>query len=440
MLKIYNSLTNKIEEFKPIESPQVLIYVCGPTVYDHIHIGNARPIIFFDMLKRYLEVIGYQVTYATNITDVDDKIINRAIEVGKSESVIAEKYLQETLKLFPKMNIKTPDIMPRATHYIDDMISYIDDLVQKGYAYELDGDVYFRVSKIDEYGEISKQNIDQLIEGARIDVNQKKEDPKDFNLWKKTDLGIAYPSKWSKGRPGWHTECAVMNYQLFNRQLDIHGGGMDLKFPHHENENAQSIAHSNYGLSKYWIHSAFVDLSNVKMSKSLGNVISVKDLEKDYDLLSYRLLILAHHYQQPISYSEELMKQYDNELTRIKRTLKKAHIKLDLNKVLFDDEKLDKDSLIKFYHEMNNNLNTPNVMTIIYELIKSINKESDLSKLLRFYNSLVMILKILGFEYKFDKLKNEDRDLFKAWEQARVAKNYELADQYRLELQKKELV
>lgn len=440
MLKIYNSLTNKIEEFKPIESPQVLIYVCGPTVYDHIHIGNARPIIFFDMLKRYLEVIGYKVIYATNITDVDDKIINRAIEEGKSESFIAEKYLQETLKLFPKMNIKTPDMMPRATHYIDDMISYIDDLVQRGYAYELDGDVYFRVSKIDEYGEISKQNIDQLIEGARIDVNQKKEDPKDFNLWKKTDLGIAYPSKWSKGRPGWHTECAVMNYQLFNRQLDIHGGGMDLKFPHHENENAQSIAHSNYGLSKYWMHSAFVDLSNVKMSKSLGNVISVKDLEKDYDLLSYRLLILAHHYQQPISYSEELMKQYDNELTRIKRTLKKAHIKLDLNKVEFDDEKLDKDSLIKFYHEMNNNLNTPNVMTIIYELIKSINKESDLSKLLRFYNSLVMILKILGFEYKFDKLKNEDRDLFKAWEQARVAKNYELADQYRLELQKKELV
>ena len=440
MLHIFNSKTNKIEKFVPNNYPNVLMYVCGPTVYDHIHIGNARPIIFFDMLKRYLEVIGYKVKYVTNITDVDDKIINRAIDEGKTEKEIAEYFTQETKKLFPKLNVKTPDVMPKATDYIDDMVNYIDNLIQKGYAYEHNGDVYFRVSKIRSYGEISRQNIDKLLEGARIEVSDIKEDPKDFNLWKKTDVGIAYDSKWSKGRPGWHTECAVMNHEIFNQELDIHGGGIDLKFPHHENENAQSIAHNGHGLSKYWMHSAFINLTDTKMSKSLGNVISVIDLEKDYDLIAYRLLVLAHHYQQPINYSDELMKQYQDEYNKIYRALKNAFMKFELANYEVDEDLLDKPSLIKFYEEMNQNLNTPNAITVVYELVKSVNKKKDLTELGKYYNSLIMILKILGFDFEFKKLSNEDRNLFNKWNEARSQKDFQTADKYRALLQEKGLI
>jgi cysteinyl-tRNA synthetase len=416
------------------------MYVCGPTVYDHIHIGNARPIIFFDMLKRYLEVIGYKVKYVTNITDIDDKIINRAISENKTEKEIAEHFTKETKKLFPKLNVKTPDMMPKATHYINDMIEYIDNLIEKGFAYEIDGDVYFRVSKVKEYGIISKQNIDKLFEGARIDVSDVKEDPKDFNLWKKTDVGIAYDSKWSQGRPGWHTECAVMNHLIFNEQLDIHGGGIDLKFPHHENENAQSIAHNGHGLSKYWMHSAFINLTDTKMSKSLGNVISVIDLEKDYDLMAYRLLVLAHHYQQPINYSDELMKQYQDEYNKINRALKNSFIKFELENIEIDEDELDVDSLKRFYNEMNQNLNTPNAITIVYELVKSVNREKDLQQLMKYYNSLIMILKILGFEFNFERLSQEDRELFKMWNEARANRDFKTADKYREILQKKGLI
>ena len=440
MLHIFNSKSNKIEKFVPNNYPNVLMYVCGPTVYDHIHIGNARPIIFFDMLKRYLEAIGYKVTYATNITDIDDKIINRAIDEGKTEKEIANHFIIETKKLFPKLNVKTPDLMPKATDYINHMVEYIDNLVQKGFAYEKDGDVYFRVSKIQEYGEISRQNIDKLFGGARIEISDIKEDTKDFNLWKKTDIGIAYDSKWGKGRPGWHTECAVMNHEIFNQELDIHGGGIDLKFPHHENENAQSIAHNGHGLSKYWMHSAFINLTDTKMSKSLGNVISVVDLEKDYDLIAYRLLVLAHHYQQPINYSDDLMKQYQDEYNKINRALKNAFVKFELENIEIDEDLLDKDSLVKFYNEMNQNLNTPNAITVVYELVKSVNREKDLTELQKYYNSLIMILKILGFEFAFKKLTKEDKDTFNKWNEARSKKDFETADKYRALLQEKGLI
>lgn len=440
MLKIYNSKTNKIEEFVPNNYPYVLMYVCGPTVYDHIHIGNARPIIFFDMLKRYLEAIGYKVKYASNLTDIDDKIINRAISENKSEKEISEKYINETINLFPKLNIKTPDIMPKATDYIDDMMVYIDNLIQKGFAYERDGDVYFRVSKVKEYGEISQQNIEKLFEGARIEINNIKEDPKDFNLWKKTDVGLAYQSKWSLGRPGWHTECAVMNHLIFNDELDIHGGGIDLKFPHHENENAQSIAHNSHGLSKYWMHSAFINLTNTKMSKSLGNVVLVIDLEKDFNLLAYKLLVVSHHYQQPINYSDDLMQQYNDEYNKIHRALKLTFIKFELAKLQLDEDVIDKPSLVKFYDEMNHNLNTPNAVTVVYELVKLLNKEKDLQKLMEFYNSLMMILKILGFDFHFDKLSNRDRELYENWQKAREEKDFQSADKYRNLLQEKGLI
>ena len=439
-LILYNTLTRQKELFTPLTSKNVRLYVCGPTVYDFAHIGNARPYVIFDVLSRLLRSLYPKVTYVRNITDVDDKIINRAIDEGKTEKEIAEYFTQETKKLFPKLNVKTPDVMPKATDYIDDMVNYIDNLIQKGYAYEHNGDVYFRVSKIRSYGEISRQNIDKLFEGARIEVSDIKEDPKDFNLWKKTDVGIAYDSKWSKGRPGWHTECAVMNHEIFNQELDIHGGGIDLKFPHHENENAQSIAHNGHGLSKYWMHSAFINLTDTKMSKSLGNVISVIDLEKDYDLIAYRLLVLAHHYQQPINYSDELMKQYQDEYNKIYRALKNAFMKFELANYEVDEDLLDKPSLIKFYEEMNQNLNTPNAITVVYELVKSVNKKKDLTELGKYYNSLIMILKILGFDFEFKKLSNEDRNLFNKWNEARSQKDFQTADKYRALLQEKGLI
>ena len=269
MLKIYNSLTNKIEEFKPIDGKNVNMYVCGPTVYDYIHIGNARPVIFYDMMARYLRFCGYNVTYASNITDVDDKIINKAIASNKTEKEIATIYENAYFEAVKKVGSNKPDLIPHATDYINEMINFIDELIKKGYAYESDGDVFFRVSKLADYGILSNQNRDELDSGARISVNEKKESPLDFALWKKTDVGIKWDSPFGAGRPGWHTECVVMNHNLFNDKLDIHGGGMDLKFPHHENEIAQSKALYNNNLANYWIHVGRLDLAGEKMSKSL---------------------------------------------------------------------------------------------------------------------------------------------------------------------------
>lgn len=440
MLKIYNTITNKIEQFKPINPPEVNIYVCGPTVYDEIHIGNARPIIFFDMLKRYLKASGYKVKYVSNITDVDDKIISKAIELGKTEQEVTDYYIEKLMDLYPKLNCNLPDLMPKATDYIKPMTDYIKNLVDKGYAYELDGDVYFRVKKLKEYGVLTHQDLTDLQEGARIGVLEGKEDPKDFAIWKKTTEGITYPSPWSQGRPGWHTECAVMNHEVFNQMIDIHGGGTDLKFPHHENENAQTVATCGHGVSKYWMHVGFINLSKSKMSKSLGNIINVSDLEEKYNLLAFKFLILAHHYQQPINYSDDLMDQYEEEYKKIERALRKAFLMLSLNNSSFDEDIIDKKYLIKFKEEMDNNLNTPNAVSIIHELVKDLNKEKDLKNILKLYNTLKMILTIFGLEIEFAPISKKDIKLYKDWQKARELKDWEKADKYRAILQKKQLI
>ena len=318
-LMIYNSLSDKLEEFKPIHEGKVNMYVCGPTVYNYIHIGNARPVIFYDMLKRYLTFLGYDVTYASNITDVDDKIIKKAIEENKTEHEIASFYENAFFEAVKKVGSNKPDIIPHATDYIEEMINFIQKLVDAGYAYESNGDVYFRVSKVADYGCLSNQVSEDLNQGARISINDNKENPLDFALWKKTDEGIKWNSPFGMGRPGWHTECVVMNHKLFNGEIDIHGGGMDLKFPHHENEIAQCEALYHHHLAKYWIHVGRLDLQGAKMSKSLGNCLYVKDLNSTKDGMILRCLILFAPYRSIISYSEALKEQYEKEYEKWQR-------------------------------------------------------------------------------------------------------------------------
>ena len=303
-MKLYNTLTRKKEEFIPLEPGKVKMYVCGPTVYNLIHIGNARPMIFFDTVRRYLEYKGYDVNYVSNFTDVDDKIINKAIEEGVSANEIAERYIEECKKDMAGMNVKPATVHPLATQEICGMLDMIGTLIEKGYAYDVDGTVYYRTRKFKDYGKLSKKNIDDLEAGARIAVAEQKEDPMDFVLWKPKKDGEPYwESPWSEGRPGWHIECSVMSKKYLGDEIDIHGGGEDLIFPHHENEIAQSEATSGKSFAKYWMHNAFLNIDNKKMSKSLGNFFAVRDISEKYDLQVLRFFMLSAHYRSPLNFS-----------------------------------------------------------------------------------------------------------------------------------------
>ena len=431
MLKIYNSLTDKIEPFIPLHNKRVSIYVCGPTVYGDIHIGNARPIIFFDMLKNYLKAIDYDVTLVSNITDVDDKIIDRAFDLRMDESELSKRYAKAFIDMTLLLGSNLPDQMPKATEYVVQMVEYIQELMELGYAYQTDSGVYFRVSKVEDYGILSNQKADELSQGVRVELDADKEDPRDFSLWKRTTIGLNFDSPWGQGRPGWHTECAVMNKEIFHGEIDIHGGGSDLKFPHHENEIAQTCAHDHHHLAKYWMHVGRLDMSGEKMSKSLGNIILVKDLLQAYDPLAFRLLILSHHYRQPIGYSEELMIQFAKEYDKIKRTLKKAYLTLSLEGVTSD---LSDDEIIKqFMKIMDHDFNTPNVMTLVYDLLKQINKSSDPNRTAVLYHTVKKILNILGIMPRFE-LRDDVLSMYREWETARSEKNFRLADQLRSKL------
>lgn len=426
MLKLYNTLTRKVEPFVPVIDNEVSIYVCGPTVYSDIHIGNARPVIFFDMLKEYLVYLGYKVNYVSNITDIDDKIIEEAKKLNITEKELTTTYTDAFIKATIAVGSKLPDIMPKATDYIDEMIIYISKLIEKDFAYETKSGVYFKINQLDDYGTLSKQDKEMLEANVRIDNQTDKLDFRDFTLWKNTTDGLHYDSPWGKGRPGWHTECAVMNESIFGQMIDIHGGGSDLVFPHHENEMAQTKAHSNHQLSKYWMHVGRVDLSNVKMSKSLGNTVLVKDL---IDPISYRLLILNHHYRQPINYSDALMDEMVQMYDRITRTLKRTSLTLGIDKK--DD--INDEFLKRFELEMNNDMNTPNVITIILEIMRELNKEKDTIILTELYNSLRTILEVFSILPKY-KLTKEVLETHSKWIKAREDKNYNLADKLRDEL------
>ena len=431
-LMIYNSLSNKLEEFKPINGKKVNMYVCGPTVYNYIHIGNARPVIFYDMLKRYLEFIGYDVTYASNITDVDDKIIKKAIDTNKTEKEVATFFENAYFDAVKEVGSNKPDLIPHATDYINEMTSFIDELIKKGYAYNVDGDVFFRVNSIKDYGILSNQVSEDLESGARISVNDKKESPLDFALWKNTDEGIKWDSPFGKGRPGWHTECVVMNHKLFGQEIDIHGGGMDLKFPHHENEIAQSEALYNNHLAKYWIHVGRLDLQGEKMSKSLGNVIYVKDLESKEAGMILRSLILFSPYRSIISYSEDLYNQYKKEYEKWQRTYKQVLYDLQYNKVCNDSLS---DSDIELFKEyMNQDFNVQNVLTLISSLVKEINtllRSKNYNELVIKFNTFKKILDVLGINLFINPMNEEELDIYTKWNTARINKDFENADKYR---------
>lgn len=431
-LRIYNSLTNKIEDFKPLNDNKVNMYVCGPTVYNYIHIGNARPVIFFDTFKRYLQFLGYEVCYASNITDVDDKIINKAIEEGTTEEEIATRFANAYFKNCADLGAMMPDVIPYATKYIDQMIDFIKNLIDTGYAYESNGNVYFRVSKIKDYGVLSNQIAEELNAGARIDVVDVKEDPRDFVLWKNTDKGIKWDSPFGAGRPGWHTECVVMNQDIFHQELDVHGGGMDLKFPHHENEIAQSEASYGHHLSKFWMHVGRLDLDGIKMSKSLGNVIKVNDIKEHDDLMSLRLLIISAPYRQMINFNDALYVQFKGEYTKITRAFKQASVMLDLAD--FKSDKLSDEDIAVFKQEMDDDFNTPNVLTLVQKLVKDINqaiRSKDLDMVAVKTNTLKVIMGIFGIELAYTNMSSDDKSLYNKWNQLKAEKNFEEADKLR---------
>lgn len=434
-LMLYNSLSNKIEEFKPINGNKVNMYVCGPTVYNYIHIGNARPVIFYDMLKRYLEFLGYEVTYASNITDVDDKIINKAIEENKTEHEIASFYENAFFDAVKMVGSKKPDLVPHATDYIEQMIKFIQDLIDAGYAYESNGDVYFRVTKIEDYGCLSNQVSEDLNQGARITVNEQKESPLDFALWKKTNEGIKWDSPFGAGRPGWHTECVVMNHNLFDGEIDIHGGGMDLKFPHHENEIAQCEALYHHHLAKYWLHVGRLDLAGAKMSKSLGNCLYVKDLNSTKEGMILRSLILFAPYRSIISYSEELKSQYEKEYDKWQRSYKQSLYELQYRGII--NEKVSEETMNSFKEHMNQDFNVQNVLTLINTLVKDMNtslRAKDYDKLSLAMNSFKAILDVLGINLFINPMSDSELEVYKKWNDARINKDFDSADIYRKQL------
>ena len=385
MITLYNSKSLEIEEFKPIKEGEVSMYVCGPTVYNYAHIGNARPMIVFDVLKRLLEAEGYKVTYVSNFTDVDDKIINKALEEDVDETVIAKRYIDAYQDLRKSLNTELPDITPRVTETMDEIISFIQELVDNGSAYEVDGDVYFSVDSVPTYGEISHQKLDELEVGARIESNDAKRNPYDFALWKKTEQGIQWDSPWGKGRPGWHTECVVMINNNLGEKIDIHGGGMDLKFPHHENEVAQQESCHHNSLANYWVHNAMVNIDGEKMSKSLGNTLWAKDVVDKLGVNLTRWLVSSVHYRKELNFSDETIEAAQKELDRVLSTLKQAQLKWIFMGEKENDD-YDEEMFRRFLDALDDDMNTPNAYTEIFEDIKQINqlmrqKDIDVSSL-----------------------------------------------------------
>lgn len=445
-MKIYNSYSNQLETFVPHRPGVISMYVCGPTVYSYIHIGNARPVVFFDTVRRYFEWSGYQVKFASNFTDVDDKIIEKALLTQQDERSVANFYIDAFLQDVSRLGSKTDYIQPRVTEYMNQIVEYIQKLVALGYAYQVEGDVYFRVEKIAEYGRLSGRKIDDLISGARVEINPLKESPLDFTLWKKTTEGIAWDSPLSKGRPGWHTECVAMIDDIFGEEIDIHGGGTDLLFPHHENEIAQSLACHAHPVSRYWMHNGRLNLDGEKMSKSLGNTILVKDLIGD--LRPFRMFLLSSHYRAPIQFNEEALNQYEKEWQRIEKTIQNLHRVLDLNDAFSLDVTIE-DLRIKnieqdFKDAMDQDFNTPNAFTAVNQMVKLINQILREKSDFYLYNQVLVafkkLLDVLGLEPKLQRLSEADKTLFQQWESARKAKNFALADELRQALVRKELI
>ena len=437
-MKLYNFLTKKIDNFNLEAGKKIGIYVCGPTVYSYIHVGNARPAIFFDAVVRYLRYRGHEVFYVSNITDIDDKIINKAVSENVSEREIAHRYSKEYLKNLADLNCEFPDSIPYATKYIDHIIEFIQSLISKKLAYEKNGNVYFRVNSIETYGAISHQNTADLEVGARVSVNQDKENPLDFLLWKKTELGIKFKSPFSDGRPGWHTECAVMNKELFENTLLIHGGGSDLKFPHHENERAQFLGETGRELSKYYMHVGRVNFDNQKMSKSLGNVINVNEIIENRQTNGFRLLILSHNFEGPINFSRELLQENQAVFTKIQRKLR--ILTFNHRVAGFEFKKFNNEVLDNFIKYMEDGFLTPLALSDLQQVVKKLSIGETNSTNASTIHSIYKVLEILGFEIKLPEFTDTEFELYKTWQQARLDKDFKKADELRVCLTEKELI
>lgn len=453
-MKLYNTLSRKKEEFKPIEEGKVKMYVCGPTVYNFIHIGNARPFIIFDTLRRYLEYRGYDVTFVQNFTDVDDKIIKRGHEENITPEEVANKYINEYFVDADGLGIKRASVHPRVTDNIEQIIAFVKELEDKGYAYAVNGDVYFDTKKFKDYGKLSGIKQEELEAGARIEVNDQKRHPMDFVLWKAKKEGEpGWASPWGEGRPGWHIECSVMSNRYLGETIDIHAGGQDLKFPHHENEIAQSEARSGKNFSNYWLHNEYINVNNEKMSKSLGNFFTVREIAEIFDLEVVRLFMLSTHYRNPINFSDEILNQSKAGLERLYNAKEKALFtinNLEDSKMTEEEAKLQEELagfIQKFIDAMDDDVNTADAVSVIFELAKFMNSnvtekssKEFAQKVIDEFNELTSVLNIVNKDQKEDILDEEIEQLIAQRTEAKKNKNFQLADEIRQQLLDKGII
>lgn len=447
-MKLFNTLTRQKEEFVPITPGEVKMYSCGPTVYNYFHIGNARPFIIFDTLRRYFEYRGYNVKFVQNFTDIDDKMIKRANEEGITVKELAERFIGEYFVDAKGLGVKEATVHPRATENIDAIIDIVKELIEKGHAYQSGNDVYFATKSFEEYGKLSHQPLEDLEAGARIDVTEVKKDPMDFALWKGAKEGEPYwESPWGKGRPGWHIECSAMANKYLGHTIDIHSGGLDLTFPHHENEIAQSECANGCTFANYWLHNGFINVDNQKMSKSLGNFFTVRDVAKIYPYEVIRFFMLSAHYRSPINYSADILEQAKNGLERIQNSMDNLNFMLgSVDNPVEADLESKKENLLtykqKFIDAMDDDLNTADAIAAIFELVKEINilatpEQKPSKELLTFAKDLMLELcNVLGIpcEKKAEMLDSDIDALIQERQEARKARNFQRADEIRDQL------
>lgn len=451
-MKIFNTMTRRKEEFIPLDKNEVKIYACGPTVYNYIHIGNARPLCVFDVLRRYLEYRGYNVRFVQNFTDVDDKIIKRANEEGLSFEEVSKKYIKEFWTDAHGLNFKDATVHPKATENIDEIINIIKTLEEKGYAYAVDGDVYYRTLKFKDYGKLSHQPIEDLQSGARIAIGEKKENPLDFALWKAAKEGEPYwDSPWGKGRPGWHIECSAMNKRYLGDSIDIHCGGKDLVFPHHENEIAQSEAANDAPFAKYWMHNGYINVDNVKMSKSLGNFKTVREIANVYGYEVIRYFLISSHYRSPINYSIDIIEQCQSALDRLYTCRESLDFAIKNTKSDIDDDeeilKLIASAKDEFIKAMDDDLNTADGIAAVFNLVSTINteiinKEVSLNvckKAAEMFDELTGVLGLL-YNRKSNDIDDDIEKLIEQRQTARANKDWATADKIRDELKAKGII
>ncbi|TKC14253.1 cysteine--tRNA ligase [Robertmurraya kyonggiensis] len=450
-IKIYNTLTRKKEDFIPLEEGKVKMYVCGPTVYNYIHIGNGRPPIVFDTVRRYFEYRGYDVNYVSNFTDVDDKLIRVANELGETVPEIADRFIEAYHEDVHALGCRKADVHPRVTENMDIIIDFINTLIEKGFAYESEGDVYYHTRKFKEYGKLSHQSIDELRVGARIAVGEKKQDALDFALWKAAKPGeIAWDSPWGKGRPGWHIECSAMARKYLGDTIDIHAGGQDLAFPHHENEIAQSEALTGKAFARYWMHNGYINIDNEKMSKSLGNFVLVHDIIKHHDPQVLRFFMLSVHYRNPINYTDELLENTKTALERIKTSYQNLKHRMDASTNLTEDNQMWLDQIEdlrkQFIEAMDDDFNTANGISVLFDLSKLANlylieKNTAVEVIEAFMAEFKSLFGVLGLTLEDEALLDEEIEaLIQKRIEARKERNFQLADQIRDQLKEMNII